>query len=61
VKEIFFFIKIDTIIMSIITTNQIIFKHNFNFDEKSDLKNLTKIKNCIFFKNWDQIETKNTE
>ena len=47
--------------MSIITTNQIIFKHNFNFDEKSDLKNLTKIKNCIFFKNWDQIETKNTE
>jgi len=46
--------------MSITPTNQtIILIHNFNFDEKSDSRNLTRMINLIiFFKNRNQIETR---
>ena len=43
-------------------TNQtIILIHNFNFDEKSDSRNLAKMKKLHhFFKNQNPIETKKT-
>jgi len=48
--------------MSIMPTNQtIILIHNFNFDEKSDSRNLAKMKKLHhFFKNQNPIETKKT-
>jgi len=47
--------------MSITLTNQIILIHNFNFDEKFDSRNLTKMTNLhhvLIYR--DQIEIKKT-
>jgi len=54
--------KIDTRIMLVTPRNEtIILIHNFNFDEKSNSRNLVRMtKFNHFLKNWNQIETKKT-
>jgi len=48
--------------MSITPIDQTILIHNFNFDEKFNSKNLTKMTKLYnFFKNRNQIETNKTK